>query len=458
MSTHALNDFYTYRKLNTDQFKYEYEITVSSQYIKQATDSELKKIAKNVKLPGFRAGKAPYDLVVSNYKREAVERALNDAIEHCSDDLIQKNKMERYTNPKVKIVSLPNVNAKNEEGNLVYRLSFNFTPEVPLTEVPLIDVSKINLNTFKLHIEESDIKEFIDNIKGSVPNFISVNDDLYQAQSGDRMTIDFEGRIRGKIFKGGSYKNYTLDLGSSDFIVNGLENKLIGLKKGETKTFQLRFPEDHAVESLAGQEADFFVHVIDIKIRGKFENYDDLAKAMDLAGSAELREHVKKVITLQCQHIMEPLIKEQLFKHLDIEYHFDLLEDLIKVELQRAHADKELEPEKEARKRAKFVMLFMKFCIEHKFKLTNDDCMAAALKYHKETQYKNNKFIDYNELNTFLRKNLDSLHMFEGIALEYKVTHYIIERANKEQQDISVKALVELFDNTFKEATELGEK
>lgn len=104
-----------------------------------------------------------------------------------------------------------------------------------MPEVPMIDLDKINLKKIEAKIEEEDIKEFIDSIKTKFPNFASVDDASYQAKDGDKLIIDFEGRIRNKLFQGGSSKDFAVNLGSGTFI-NGFEDQLTGMKKEKQRT------------------------------------------------------------------------------------------------------------------------------------------------------------------------------------------------------------------------------
>ncbi len=139
----------------------------------------------------------PYDLVVTNYKSEALEYVVNNTIDYCSTDLMEKIGVKSHVYPKIDIISLPNLDKKDEKDSFVYKLSFESMPEVPL-----IDLDKINLKRIEAKIEEEDIREFIASIKAKFPDFVSVNDVSYQAKNGDKLIIDFKGRIRNKLFRG----------------------------------------------------------------------------------------------------------------------------------------------------------------------------------------------------------------------------------------------------------------
>ncbi|WCR58453.1 trigger factor [Wolbachia endosymbiont of Ctenocephalides felis wCfeJ] len=428
---------YTYRKLSVDKLKHEYEITVDSSYIEQKVDSKLEEIAKNAKLPGFRSGKMPYDLIVTNYKSEALNHVINNTIDYCSNDLMEKIKVKSHLYPKVDVISLPDLDKKDEKGSFVYKLSFESMPEVPA-----IDLDKINLKRIEVKIEEEDIKEFIDSIKTEFPDLVSVDDVSYQAQNGDKLTIDFEGRIRNKLFQGGSGKNFEVTLGSGTFI-NGFEDQLIGMTKGETKSFKLKFPQDYQAISLAGQEADFSVLVNDIKVTQDAGSDDEAAKRMGFEDYSSLKNYAKKVIGGQCKEMRDLLIKKELFDYLDSSYSFDLPKDVVKQEQQRVEGELNSQNDsyKEAEKRVKLAMLFMKFSTEHKISLTQNDVLNIII-----NQYVS-KSAPFDKVVKHFKSDRQFQELVRGQALEHKVTDYIIEKVNKEEQIISVKELKELFDN-----------
>ncbi|WP_168464222.1 trigger factor [Wolbachia endosymbiont of Ctenocephalides felis wCfeT] len=433
----APNSVYTYKELNIDKLKHEYEVTVSIDYIKQKMDSRLQEIAENVKLPGFRAGKTPYDLVVKNYRGEALEYVINNVIDYCSEDLMKKIKVESHIYPKVEVVTLPDLDKTNEESGFVYKLSFESMPEVPV-----IDLEKINLKKLEAKIEDEDIKEFIDSIKTKFPNFASVEDASYQAKNGDKLIIDFEGRMRNKLFQGGSDKGASVILGSGKFI-DGFESQLIGTKKGETKSLKVTFPENYQAISLAGQEADFSVKVHDIQVTKDLDNDEEMAKGMGFENYSDLAAHTKEVVSNQCTEMVELLMKKELFDLLHASYNFDLPEDLVKQEQQRVERESSTHDDsyKEAEKRVKLAMLFMKFSTENKISLTQNDILNVMANQYVSRD------MPFEEVLKYFKSDRRFQELVRGQALEYKVTDYIIEKVSKEEQTISVKELKELFDN-----------
>lgn len=428
------NDIYTYKELSIDKLKHEYEITVSGDHIRQKVDSDLKKIAQTAKLPGFRVGKTPYELIIKNYKNTALESTLNDVLDYCSGDLMQKIKIESHIYPKIDVLLIPNLDAEDEKSNLVYKLSFELMPEVPV-----IDLDKINLKKLEVKVEEDDIKEYINSIKVKFPNFISMDDAFYQAKSGDNLTIDFEGRIRGKLFKGGSSKNFSARLGSNKFI-SGFEDQLIGMKKGETKNFELQFPENY---QFAEQKVDFFVQVNDIQVVKEFANDDDMAKNIGFKDYSSLVNHARQVISGQCDEMTDLLMKKQLFDCLNVDYNFDIPTNIVNQEQKsiKGEMNDQDNSYKEAEKRVKLAMLLMKFSAEHKISLNSQDIFNVIASQYASGDISLSKAMSYYKLDRQFQE------LVRGQALESKVTNYMIEKINTEQQTVSVKELKELFNN-----------
>ncbi|WFW29626.1 MAG: trigger factor [Wolbachia endosymbiont of Menacanthus eurysternus] len=430
------NNIYAYKKISIDKLKHEYEITVSSDYIEQKINSRLQEIAKNTKLSGFRLGKTPYDLVASTYKNEILKYVVSNTINYCSSDLIKKIEIESRVCHKIDIISLPELDKENKRRDFVYKLSFESMPKVPT-----IDLDKIILKRIEVKIKDEDIKEFIDSIKTEFPNFISISDNSYRAKNGDKLTIDFEGRIRNKLFQGGSGKNFSVNLGSGTFI-NNFESQLIDMKKGETKNFKLKFPENYQTIFLAGQEAVFSVKVNDIKTIKAFEDDNEIAKKIGFKDYFSLKNHAKKIINNQCKEMKNLLIKEELFNFLDTNYNFDLPIDMIKQEQQKIKnklTNSKDESLKEVKRRVKLAMLFIKFSTKYKISLDQNDILNIIL-----NQYVN-KDVPLDKALRRFRSDKQFQRLVKGQALEHKITDFIIQKVNKKKQTISVKELKELF-------------
>ncbi|MDN5247791.1 MAG: trigger factor [Wolbachia endosymbiont of Tyrophagus putrescentiae] len=427
------NDIYTYTE-DVDGLEHKYEIIVNGQYIKQKVDSELQVVAKTAQLPGFRAGKTPYELIIKNYRDEVFRRILNEVIDYCYNDLIGRVKVKLPVNPKIDVMSLPDLDVDDERANLICKVSFELIPEVPVVEL-----DKISLKEFEADIQESDVKEFIDSIKVDFPHFMSVDDSSYQARIGDNLIIDFEGRIRGKIFKGGNGKNFSIKLGSGTFI-GGFEDQLVGMKKGEKKVFELQFPKDYHVDSLAEQEATFSVQVNDVQVIKEFSDDDEMARSMGFKDYSALVNYSKHVISSESKGMTNMLLTKELFNYLDATYDFDLPAHVVNQEQKRLGSKLE-DSYKEAKRRVKLAMLLMKLGEERKILLSDDDIVSMLRDQYVSAEVSLEKALNRYKSDWGFRESVN------GYALELKVTGYILENVSKEKQVISVKELKEMFNN-----------
>ncbi|WP_333022940.1 trigger factor [Wolbachia endosymbiont of Pentidionis agamae] len=445
------DNVYSYEEVSSKKLNREYEVRVTNEHIRKSVDIKLKEIASNTQLPGFRLNKQDiessesiwemhYNLLLENYKDKALEYAIRDVIDNCLSDLIKKKFVKLYTHPEVNVILFPSWESGIINGDLVYRLSFDVMPEVPV-----LDINNIALKKFEVKIEENDIKEFIDSIKVKFPNFLPINDTSYNIKSGDKVVIDYEGRVRGKLFKGGNGKAFTLVLGSGKVLSN-FEDQLIGMKVGEGKSFKLRFPDDYHIISVAGQEADFFVQVSDIQVINDFKNDEEVAKSIGFENYSTLVSYAKKAVISQCNEINSIIMKKELFDQIDNNYNFDLPEKLVRQEQERVNQEKANNSSessdniKEAERRVKLAMLFMKFSTDQKIFITQEDILSVI------KQYVNDR-VRMEDVLKRLRSNKQFGELVKGQALEYKVTDFIIKNVHKENKTVSVKELKNYYDN-----------
>lgn len=205
----------------------------------------------------------------------------------------------------------------------------------------------------------------------------------------------------------------------------------------------MRFPEDYQVISLAGQEAAFSVRVNDIQIAKDLQSDNEIARRIGFEDHSSLIDHVKEVIDNQCKEMEDLLIKKELFDCLDASYSFDLPIEVVKQEQQRVERELNAKDDscKEAERRVKLAMLFMEFSKEHEISLTQSDIMNVIV-----NQYVS-KDVSFDRVFKHFKSDGQFQELVRGQALEYKVTDYMIEKASKEEQIVSVKELKELFDN-----------
>lgn len=263
----------------------------------------LKRLAKTVKVNGFRTGHVPLEIVKKHadpnaLAQETLDAALNRAV------------AEAFLNNNLQVLARPEVEIKKYvPGELL-----EFTAEADvLPEVKLGDYKKLKVKKAAVNVDKKEIDEVIERIQKGLSEKKEVK---RAAKIGDETVIDFVGKKDGKAFQGGTGKDYPLVLGSNSFIP-GFEDALVGLKAGDTKDVKLAFPKDYHAKDLAGQDVVFEVTVKKVN-SVKLPALDDkfAAKAGPFTSMDDLRKDIKAEITAQAERKATDDLKDELVKQL----------------------------------------------------------------------------------------------------------------------------------------------
>ena len=251
---------------------------------KKAEEKALKKLASRLNIKGFRKGKAPLNIAKDHIsKGELINETINESLNPAYQEAIKEHSLRPISQPEVNVVDF-------KEGELI-KLSFKVSVE---PEVTLGEYKGINI---PLKVEEVTEKE----VDEAVQNVLNNNSELVlkegPAEKGDTVVLDFKGYINGKEFEGGSAENYTLVLGSNQF-VPGFEDQLVGVTSESKKDVIITFPEQY-IKDLAGKEAKFVCMIHEIKTKKVPELNDEFAKSLnleDVATVEDLRKYEQKVL------------------------------------------------------------------------------------------------------------------------------------------------------------------
>lgn len=263
----------------------------------------LKRLAKTVKVNGFRTGHVPLEIVKKHadpnaLAQETLDAALNRAV------------AEAFLNNNLQVLARPEVEIKKYvPGELL-----EFTAEADvLPEVKLGDYKKLKAKKVAVNVDKKEIDEVIERIQKGLSEKKEVK---RAAKIGDETVIDFVGKKDGEAFQGGTGKDYPLVLGSNSFIP-GFEDALVGLKAGDTKDVKLAFPKDYHAKDLAGQDVVFEVTVKKVN-SVKLPALDDkfAAKAGPFTSMEDLRKDIKAEITAQAERRAKDDLKDELVKQL----------------------------------------------------------------------------------------------------------------------------------------------
>ena len=260
--------------------------TIDQDKIQPALDQAFNKVKKNLNAPGFRKGHMPRAVFNQKFGEEALyEDALNAILPAAYEAAVAELSLDVVAQPKIDIQSME----KGQEWTLTAEVVTK--PEVKLGVYKDLEVS---VEATK-EVTDAEVDEKVERERNNLAELIIKED---AAELGDTVVIDFVGSVDGVEFDGGKGDNFSLELGSGQFIP-GFEDQLVGAKAGETVDVNVTFPEDYQAEDLAGKDAKFVTTVHEVKAKEVPALDDELAKDIDeeVETLAELKEKIKKELT-----------------------------------------------------------------------------------------------------------------------------------------------------------------
>jgi len=293
----------------------------------KAKDRAFAKLSKKVKIDGFRAGKVPRNVFEKKFGTgDIISEAMEDLVQEKYAKTIMEDKLVPVVEPKLEIVSA------NNEGFEV-NMTFILDPEVKLGKYKELKVKKD-----KVKVTKEEIDHEVGHILERYAELVSKDGAV---EIGDTAVIDFKGFKDNEAFDGGTAEGYSLEIGSHSFIP-GFEEGIIGMKKGESKDINLKFPEDYMAKDLAGADVVFNVVLHDIKKRVIPELDEEFFKDLDMEGVSnkeELEKVVEEEIKVQKEYQAENKFVEDLLAKVSDNMTIELDEELIDAETDRMYKE-----------------------------------------------------------------------------------------------------------------------
>ncbi len=259
-------------------------VEIPAEKVQKAFDKVYKALQKKANIKGFRQGKAPIATVKATYGDQVKGDVINDLINDGYQAALEEHKLEPVGYPQVSFEPI-------DETKI-----FSFTAEFEIR--PEIEVKKfegLNVMKEKLEIPEERITTILDNIRGNQAEVVTVFEDR-ALTDGDVAVIDFEGKINGEPLPNGSATGHELEIGAKNFI-EGFEEGLLGMKIGDARVLNLKFPDGYHEASLSGAPVSFDVKLTGIKKKVLPEINDELAKKVgDFQSLGDLKERIRKDI------------------------------------------------------------------------------------------------------------------------------------------------------------------
>ena len=416
-----------------------YRITIPKKDIDARVDGELKKVAPQIRMPGFRPGKVPANLVRKMHGPALEQEALNSAVQDGVRKLLAEQKLRPAMQPSVEL----------EEGgpgkDAIVKVELETLPEVP---APKIDGLKLE----RLIAEPTDaeIDAAIERMAGGQKSYDPAPSS-YAAQLGDLVMMDYDGSVDGEPFEGGKGENMSVELGSGR-LIPGFEDQLVGVKANQQKSLKVTFPDDYPVAYLKGREALFEVVINEVQKPKATKVDDGFAQSMGLEGLDQLRELMKGQVEQELNGLTRTHMKRRLLDQLAETHDFEVPPSMVEAEFNQiweqlgqeagreedpAAARAEMEAERSeyqaiAERRVRLGLLLSEIgqrnAVDVDQNEMNQVVMQAAQQYRPEDRQ---RFIDY------VRSDPMAAAQLRAPLFEDKVVDFLFDKAEISERKVT---------------------
>ena len=297
-----------------------YQVTIAAATIAARVEGEVVRLAPQLKLPGFRPGKVPANLVRKMHGPQLHQEALNTAIREALDQLMVEHKLRPATQPQV---ALGEGYAEGQDASLTVELEV-----LPVITTP--DLAGLALEKLVVPVSDAEVDAAVERIAANSKSFTEAKKG-HKAKTGDQLIIDFLGKLDGVPFDGGKGEDMALEIGAGRFIP-GFEEQLEGAKAGEERVITVTFPADYPAEELKGREATFDITVKSVNVAGERTIDDDFAKSLGLTDLEQLRGLMRGQLEQETAGLTRTQMKRALLDQLAAGHDFDVPPSMVEAE------------------------------------------------------------------------------------------------------------------------------
>jgi trigger factor len=305
-------------------------MTLPAADIERQVDTRLKQLSRNIKMPGFRPGKVPMKLVAQTYGPQVRSEVLSDAVQKSFNDVVKE--------ANLKVAGFPRIEKKDgaDTGTLEFSATFEIYPEVKVG-----DLASAKVERPQVSVDDAAVDKTIEILRKQRTRFAGVE---RAAKEGDRLTVDFEGKIDGEPFQGGSAQDFVFGIDDGRMLPE-FNAAARGMTPGASKTFELTFPADYHGKEVAGKQASFTLEVKKIE-EPQLPGLDaEFAKSLGVADGdlGKMRQEIKSNVERETAKRVEARVKAQVLQALLDATPLELPKSLVQMEAQqlveRASAD-----------------------------------------------------------------------------------------------------------------------
>ena len=309
----------------SEGLKRELKVVVPAKDMESQMNEKLADAKDKVRINGFRPGKVPISHLKKVYGRSIMAELVNETIQNKPNEILSDRGEKAATTPEISMTE----DEKEAEEILAGNADFEFTMAYEvIPDFEVADISKIKITREVVDVPDEEVEEQVTRVAENARTFETKKG---KAADGDKVTLDYLGKLDGEPFDGGADEDAELVIGSNRFIP-GFEEQLVGLKAGDEKVITVTFPEAYQAAHLAGKEATFDVKVKEVAAPGELEVTDEVAKTLGVESVEKLREIVRGQIESQYGQVTRQKLKRQILDALDEDHQFDTPSKLVDAE------------------------------------------------------------------------------------------------------------------------------
>ncbi len=312
-----------------------YTLTITAKDIESRIEGEVKKLAPQMKMPGFRPGKVPANLVRKMHGPQLFQEALNTSIQDGVQKMMADHKLRPAMQPSVE---LNEGYAQGKDAEI--KIALEVLPDVPAPQI-----EGIKLERLTAEIDETAIDAQIAMFLGQQKSFDDAPKE-HKAVAGDLVIMDYLGKVDGEPFDGGKGEGMSVEIGTGR-LIPGFEDQLIGVKANDEKQIKVTFPEDYNVAYLKGKPATFDLVINEVRVPKTGVADDDFAKTLGLESLEQLRGLIKGQIEQEHNGLTRTHLKRKLLDHLAAAHDFPVPPSMVDAEFNQIWAQLEQEAAKE---------------------------------------------------------------------------------------------------------------
>jgi trigger factor len=423
---------------NTGKLERKIQVAIPAAAVDEAINARLKSLSRTANLKGFRPGKAPINVIRQQFGAQVQREVIGDLLQSSFSEAVTQNQLAPAGSPRIEPQSLA------VGSDLKYTATFEVFPEVELEPLDALEIERTNAQ-----VTPEDVDAMIERLRKQRPTFTPVD---RAAETGDRVTVDFEGKIGGEPFAGGKGEGVAITLGEGRMLAE-FEQGLLGAQIGETRHVAVKFPEDYRATELAGKQAEFAIHVSKVESAALPELNAEFFASLGVTegGLDKLREDVTANMRRELEQNLRARVKQSVLEKIHDANRLEVPNALVEAQVRDLQVEAmrrmgitdatkapPAEPfQEQARRRVALGLLLNE--IVRKQKIQVDQSRVSARLEELSASHG-----DPEGLRRAYRQNADAMRQIENLVLEDQVVDEVLAQAKVHEVSSNFKQIMQI--------------